>query len=94
MSEQMTSDDLIALAKELDADQKLHFRDAIEVLARCYGKGATMQAVIVYKPTDTMTSSVISVNCNDMDATGLLLSAASYFEFITTRNAPPKEKFN
>jgi hypothetical protein len=94
MPEQLTSEQLLELVATLTTDQKQHFRDAIEVIARSYGDKPTMQAVIVYKPIDSMLSSVISCNCNDMDATGLLISATEYFHFITTRDAPPKENFN
>jgi len=94
MSEPMKSEEFMSYLDTLSNEQKKHFREAIEILVQCYGDNPTMQAVLVYKHTKFMTASIISANCNDMDATGLLIPAASYFEHITTRDAPPKEKFN
>jgi hypothetical protein len=94
MSEPMKNDEFMLFINTLTNEQKKHFREAIEILVQCYGDNATMQAVLVYKHTKFMTASIISANCNDMDATGLLIPAAEYFHSITTRDAPSKEQFN
>jgi hypothetical protein len=94
MPESMKHEEFLRLIETLDEQQKKHYREVIEILIQCYGDKPTMQAVVVYKNLKFKTASIISANCNDMDATGLLLPAASYFESITTRGAPPKEQFN
>ena len=94
MSESMKHEEFLRLIETLNEQQKKHYREAIEILIQCYGENPTMQAVLVYKHTKFMTASIISANCNDMDATGLLIPAAEYFHSITTHDAPPKEQFN
>jgi hypothetical protein len=94
MPEPMKNDQFMLFIDALTDQQKKHFREAIEILVQCYGDKPTMQAVLVYKHTKFMTASIISANCNDMDATGLLIPAAEYFHSITTHDAPPKEQFN
>ena len=94
MPEPMKNDQFMLFIDTLTNEQKKHFREAIEILVQCYGNKPTMQAILVYKPVDINASSVISANCDDMDGTAMLLAAAEYFHFITTRDAPPKEKFN
>jgi hypothetical protein len=94
MPESMKSEEFMSYLDTLTNEQKKHFRDALEILVQCYGDNPAMQAILVYKAVDSTASSVISANCNDMDGTGMLLAAAEYFHFITTRDAPPKENFN
>ena len=94
MFEPMKHDMFLRLIEALDDDHKRHFRESIEILIQCYGDSPTMQALLLYKPTDQLHSHVISANCNDMAATEILQITTAYFEFITTRDAPPKEQFN
>ena len=37
---------------------------------------------------------VISVNCNKMEVSNLLLAVNNVFEYLNTKDAPPKEMFN
>lgn len=94
MPEPMKRDEFMLFIDTLDDQQKKNFRESIEILVQCYGENAKMQALLLYKPTNSISSHVISANCNDMDATGMLLATTAYFEFITTQDAPPKEQFN
>jgi hypothetical protein len=94
MFEPMKHEEFLRLIETLDEQQKRHFRESIEILIQCYGSKPTMQALLLYKPIDHPHSHVISSNCNDMDATEMLMATTAYFEFITTRDAPPKEQFN
>jgi hypothetical protein len=94
MFEPMKHEEFLRLIETLDEQQKRHFRESIEILVQCYGDKPTMQALLLYKPVDSMLSHVISANCNDMAATDILQTTTAYFEFITTRDAPPKEQFN
>jgi hypothetical protein len=90
----MKHEEFLRLIDTLNDQQKKHFRESIEILVQCYGDKPTMQALLLYKPLDSMMSHVISANCNDMTATDILQTTTAYFEFIATRDAPPKENFN
>lgn len=94
MSEPMKHEDFLRLIETLDEKQRRHFRESLEILVQCYGDKPTMQTLLLYKEVNVPSSSVISANCNDMDATEMLLATTAYFEFITTQDAPPKEQFN
>ena len=94
MFEPMKHEEFLRLIETLDEQQKRHFRESIEILVQCYGDKPTMQALLLYKPVESVLSHVISANCNDMAATEILQTTTAYFEFITTRDAPPKEQFN
>ena len=85
-----------AFAKRLEAmseDDREHFKNLIEVLARCYGKDAAQGVVIISLPGSPV-NEVVSLNCDDMEAHNLIKSVEDYFVFINTMDAPPKEKFN
>ena len=50
--------------------------------------------VIVLGDLTDETASVVTVNCNEMDAATLLLAADNFFNYINMREAPPKEAMN
>jgi hypothetical protein len=37
---------------------------------------------------------VVTLNCNEMEASQLMLAANDFFGFLNVLDAPPKEKFN
>jgi hypothetical protein len=94
MSEPMKKDEFMLFIDTLDDQQKRHFRETIEILVQCYGSKATLQSLLVYRPIESIAAHVISANCNDMDGADMLTIAADYFQYVATRDAPPKEKFN
>jgi hypothetical protein len=88
--------DTRAFAKRLDEmseDDKEHFRNLIEALAKCYGKDAAQGVVIISLP-DSPIHEVISLNATDMETHNLIKSVEDYFVFVNTMDAPPKEQFN
>jgi hypothetical protein len=79
--------------EEMSEDDREHFKNLIELLARCYGKDAAQGVVIISLPGSPV-NEVVSLNCDDMEAHNLIKSVEDYFVFINTMDAPPKEKFN
>ena len=79
--------------EEMSEDDREHFKNLIELLARCYGKDAAQGVVIISLPGSPV-NEVVSMNCDDMEAHNLIKSVEDYFVFINTMDAPPKEKFN
>jgi len=85
-----------AFAKRLEAmseDEREHFRNLIESLAKCYGKNPAQGVVIISLP-DSPINEVISLNATDMETHNLIKSVEDYFVFVNTMDAPPKEQFN
>lgn len=79
--------------KNMTQKDRDHFQGIVERLVQCYGEDAA-QAVIVFTYSDSSQAEALTLNCNDMDALSLIESVHTYFSFINTIDAPPKEKFN
>jgi hypothetical protein len=84
-----------ALEKRLtlmDDDEKLHFKMVILELVKCYGPNPN-QAVLMVKKEGEITT-LTTMNCDEMEAAEMLLEVNSFFGFLNTIDAPPKEAFN
>ena len=90
----MKQEEMAALIDALTPDERTHFRQSICMLAMCYGKQSTMQAVIVVGRANEDMASLTSVNCDDMEAAQLLVAANEFYGFLNMAGAPPKEQFN
>lgn len=90
----MRQEEMAALIDALTPDERTHFRQTICMLAMCYGKQSTMQAVIVVGRANEDMASLTSVNCDDMDAAQLLIAANEFYGFLHMAGAPEREKFN
>ncbi len=76
----------------MDDDEKLHFKMAVLALVTCYGPEAN-QAVLMIKTKGEL-STLTTMNCDEIEATEILLEVNSFFGFLNTIDAPPKEAFN
>jgi len=84
------------IAKRIDAmpeDLKEHLKHIIYNLIRCYGDDNDEKAIVIFGDADSMRD-VVSVNCNKMEVSNLLLAVNEVFEYLNTKDAPPKEMFN
>jgi len=75
-----------------DAEQA-HFKLLIHKLVMCYGEGKAQGVVIVGRAQDQL-AGVVTLNCNEMEASQLMLAANDFFGFLNVLGAPPKENFN
>jgi hypothetical protein len=73
--------------------QKDHFKTLVYALLQCYAEDKQAAVIVLGDLTDE-TASVVTVNCNEMDAATLLLAADNFFNYINMREAPPKEAMN
>jgi len=48
---------------------------------------------IIGRAEDAM-AGVVTLNCNEMEASQLMLAANDFFGFLNLLDAPPKEEFN
>jgi hypothetical protein len=74
-------------------NQREHLRSLIYEFVRCYDKSNTDCAVVILG-TDKGIDNIITMNCDSMEASNLMLAANDFFGYLNTRDAPPKEMFN
>lgn len=87
-----TEQDLEKRLALMDEDEKLHFKMSVLALVTCYGPDPN-QAVLMIKNKGEL-SRLTTMNCDDMEAAEILLEVNSFFGFLNTIDAPPKEAFN
>ena len=74
-------------------EEQAHFKLLIHKLVMCYGEGKAQGIVIVGRAEDQL-AGVVTLNCNEMEASQLMLAANDFFGFLNVLDAPPKENFN
>jgi len=85
-------DTLEARLALMDDDEKTHFKMVVLALVTCYGPDPN-QAVFMLKNKGELTR-LTTMNCDEMEAVDMLLEINSFFGFLNTIDAPPKEAFN
>lgn len=89
----MTDEELHRRVTAMSDDEQEHFRLLIHKLVMCYGVGKAQAVVIIGRAEDQM-AGVVTLNCNEMEASQLMLAANDFFGFLNVLDAPPKEEFN
>ena len=73
--------------------QRDHLRILIYEFIRCYDKANKDCAVVIFGTGDSL-DNIITMNCDSMEASQLLVGANDFFGYLNTKDAPPKEMFN
>jgi len=89
----MTEEELERRVEAMSDEEQHHFRLLIHKLVMCYGDGNAQGIVIIGRAEDQM-AGVVTLNCNEMEASQLMLAANDFFGFLNLLDAPPKEEFN
>jgi hypothetical protein len=89
----MTDAELERRVEAMSDEEQHHFRLLIHKLVMCYGDGNAQGIVIIGRAEDQM-AGVVTLNCNEMEASQLMLAANDFFGFLNLVDAPPKENFN
>jgi len=89
----MTEEELERRVEAMSDEEQHHFRLLIHKLVMCYGDGNAQGIVIIGRAEDQM-AGVVTLNCNEMEASQLMLAANDFFGFLNLLDAPPKEQFN
>jgi len=89
----MTEEELERRVEAMSDEEQHHFRLLIHKIVMCYGEGKAQGVVIIGRAEDQM-AGVVTLNCNEMEASQLMLAANDFFGFLNVLNAPPKENFN
>jgi hypothetical protein len=93
MSEAMSQEELEHRVMKMSDEEQAHFKLLIHKLVMCYGEGKAQAVVIVGRAEDAV-AGVVTLNCDEMEASQLMLAANDFFGFLNVLGAPPKEKFN
>ena len=89
----MPEEELERRVEAMSDEEQHHFRLLIHKLVMCYGEGKAQGVVIIGRAEDQM-AGVVTLNCNEMEASQLMLAANDFFGFLNLLDAPPKEEFN
>ena len=85
--------DFSAKIDKLSTDQREHLRKAIEGLVECC-IDETRHAVMVFGKDEDPRAEVLTINCNEMEALGMLQKVSEVMLDVATKDAPPKEMMN
>ena len=89
----MTDAELHRRVEAMSDEEQEHFKLLIHKLVMCYGEGKAQGVVIVGRAEDNI-AGVVTLNCDEMEASQLMLAANDFFGFLNLVDAPPKEHFN
>jgi hypothetical protein len=92
-TEIMTQEELEHRVASMTDNEQAHFKMLVQRLVMCYGSDAA-QGIVVIGNADENTAGVITVNCDEMEASKLMIAANDFFGFLNLIDAPPKENFN
>jgi len=73
--------------------QREHLRGLIYEFVRCYDKDGKDCAVVILGTGESI-DNIVTMNCDSMEATNLMLAANDFFGYLNTKGAPPREMFN
>jgi hypothetical protein len=77
----------------LSPERREHLRIVIKSLVECYLRDDA-RAIVVVSEDDNPFGELLTINCNDMEALGMLQKVSEVMLDVTTRDAPPKEMMN
>ena len=89
----MTEEELEQRVEAMSDEEQHHFRLLIHKIVMCYGEGKAQGVFIIGRAEDQV-AGVVTLNCNEMEASQLMLAANDFFGFLNLLDAPPKENFN
>ena len=89
----MTQEELERRVEAMSDEEQAHFKLLIHKIIMCYGDGNAQGVFIIGRAEDAF-AGVVTLNCNEMEASQLMLAANDFFGFLNVLDAPPKENFN
>ncbi len=79
--------------ESLTPERREHMRIVVKALIECYLRD-DVRALVVMSEDDNPFGELMTINCNDMEAMGMLQKVSEVMLDVTTRDAPPKEMMN
>ena len=93
MDGQINQEELEDIVSSMTDEQQAHFKRLISGLVHCYAEGGP-NAVVITGYADDPLAEVTTVNADAMQAMQLMISANNFFNYLSLRDAPPREDFN
>ena len=93
MDGQIDQKELEEIVAGMTDKQQAHFKRLISGLVQCYAEGGP-NAVVITGYADDPLAEVTTVNADAMQAMQLMISANNFFNYLSLRDAPPREDFN
>ena len=79
--------------ESLTPERREHMRIVVKALIECYLR-EDVRALVVVAEDDNPFGELLTINCNDMEALGMLNQIQGMMHEIVTADAPPKEMMN
>jgi predicted RNA-binding protein with PIN domain len=77
----------------LDPQQRTHMRIVVEKIMQCYIE-PDLHAVLVVGSDQTEQATLLTINCNEFEASLILAKLDTLFSELNMVDAPPKEMMN
>jgi len=77
----------------LDPQQRNHMRIVVEKIMECYLDDLA-HAVLVIGHDETEQATLLTINCNEFEASLILAKLDTFFNDLNMVDAPPKEMMN
>lgn len=91
--DEMTDENVIKALNDIDDDAREYLKLLLSRVMRCF-VDTEYRAVLIFKKPDEEMTSVCTANCDEATAAEVLSQAYNTMMFMSTADAPPKEKFN
>ena len=85
--------EFMAKLDSMSPERREHMRIVVRALVECYVRD-DVRALIVVSEDDNPFGELLTINCNDMEAMGLLQKVSEVMLNVATADAPPKEMMN
>ena len=87
------SREALARLETIDEPERRQLGHILTLLADCYGKHATGQAVLTFRLSESSLG-IMGINTSDIDVSEILQEANEIMGIAITADAPNKEMFN
>lgn len=91
--DEMTDANVMKALEAIDDDEREYLKLLLSRVMRCF-IDPEHRAVMIFKSPDSELISVCTANCDEATAADVLSQAYNTMIFMSTADAPPKEKFN
>jgi hypothetical protein len=85
--------DFLEKLELLSPEKREHMRIVVKGLIECYLRD-DVRALVVLSEDDNPFGELMTINCNEMEALGMLQKVSEVMLDVATKDAPPKEMMN
>ena len=93
MMEVKDAKEFLEKLESLTPERREHMRIVVKALIECYLRD-DVRAIVVVSEDNNPFGELLTINCNEMEALGMLSKVSEVMLDVATRDAPPKEMMN